>query len=365
MHTAASVRTTLWAGIVGLLLTVSAGCGLFDTFDRRAMLNDIAHQVIVPTYSAFTKQAQHLQTRLEALDKDPSAETLRAARQAWQQASQTWRETEAFELGPVRRLRLNSKINFWPTRPRTIEKAVSSASTYDRSYIQRLSVAAKGLPAIEHILFGDNLLGSGKNQRQRRAYLKALAQDLTIHAETLQNAWAAQGDNYAAVWGQGQTDDEMEMPGETINMLANRVIFMVENLRHEKLGKPLGKKSGGKVQPQMVEAPQSQTSKALALSSLKGLDQLYRGGTDSTQGVGLQSYVASKDKALAEQIGQQIQATTAAVEQIPAPLQEAVKEHPAAVEQAYQTTGTLLRLIKVDMAGQLGVTLLFNDNDGD
>jgi hypothetical protein len=54
-----------------------------------------------------------------------------------------------------------------------------------------------------------------------------------------------------------------------------------------------------------------------------------------------------------------------ATQAIPEPLHRAVAEAPAPVERAYAEVGQLLRLVEVDMMNVLGITLLFNDNDGD
>jgi len=39
--------------------------------------------------------------------------------------------------------------------------------------------------------------------------------------------------------------------------------------------------------------------------------------------------------------------------------------HPEEIDDAYAEVGRLLQLVEVDMMNVLGITLLFNDNDGD
>ncbi|MEZ4590081.1 MAG: hypothetical protein R3D55_02920 [Chloroflexota bacterium] len=68
---------------------------------------------------------------------------------------------------------------------------------------------------------------------------------------------------------------------------------------------------------------------------------------------------------LSQVIDAQFVTTLAAFDEIEGSLHTAVTTNPNQVNAAYDEVRTLLVLIKADMANHLGVTLTFNDNDGD
>jgi hypothetical protein len=363
-----------------MLATMLMG-GCQPRFDRAAMLRSLSQHVIVPTYTDFAARADTLAARTEALRDQPSSEALAAAAAAWRTASTTWKETEAFEVGPVRAERINTKINFWPTRPPTIERALASGDTLNAETVDRLSVAARGLPALEYLLFdttgqgtaNTGLLEDGSRAVRQRALAAALARDVANNAQALLAAWRPDGEQHVAeTWGQGG-EDAMEGPQEAISMLTNRIVFLLEAIRQDKLGAPLGKEDGGAPKPQAAEAWRSGTSRAQITHNLLGLQRVYHGRMDSLQErtaedddrLGFKDYLQSVDASLADTIDAQIERSMRATQAIPDPLHRAVTEAPAPVERAYAEVGQLLRLVEVDMMNVLGITLLFNDNDGD
>jgi hypothetical protein len=361
-------------------------------FDRAAMLQSLSQHVIVPTYADFAIRADTLAARAEALRDRPSSETLADAAEAWLAASTTWKETEAFELGPVRAERINTRINFWPTRPETIERALSSDDPLNAETIGQISVAARGLPALEYVLFDTTgqgagnaeLLGDSQRATRQRAFAAAVARDVADNAQALLAAWQPDGEDFAATWGQGG-EDAMDGPQEAISMLTNRIVFLLEGVRHDKLGAPLGMESGGTPEPRAAEAWRSGSSLAQINHNLLGLQRVYHGQMDGQQDdasqddasqddaseddamqrLGLKDYLQTVDASLADTLGAQIERTVQATQAIPAPLHEAVIDSPAPVERAYAEVGRLLQLVEVDMMNVLGITLLFNDNDGD
>jgi predicted lipoprotein len=68
---------------------------------------------------------------------------------------------------------------------------------------------------------------------------------------------------------------------------------------------------------------------------------------------------------LSQVIDDQFVTTLAAFDAIEGTLHTTVTDQPDQVNAAYEEVRTLLVLLKADMANQLGVTLTFNDNDGD
>lgn len=195
---------------------------------------------------------------------------------------------------------------------------------------------------------------------RRMAYLVGLAENLHNKALALQLMWLPEGDN------QGQVFIEADLGAYdvqgSISMLANEMIAEVEEIANVRLNYPR-KGTYGDPQPEAVESPYAQYSVPLAVSNLRGLQQTFNAG--------LASYLDflqtnnQLDGLLSEAINQQFDEASAALEAISPSLQTAVVDDPAAVEAAYTEVKNLLVLFKADMANQMGLTITFNDSDGD
>jgi predicted lipoprotein len=105
---------------------------------------------------------------------------------------------------------------------------------------------------------------------------------------------------------------------------------------------------------------------ALFREDLVGLRTLVTGGG----GTGLDDYLATlgaeiDGQPLGAVLLAQIDATDRAAATLGDGYQQAVADRSPQAEALYAETGTLLRLIKTDLANWLGVSITFSDNDGD
>jgi predicted lipoprotein len=77
---------------------------------------------------------------------------LRRARENWQATLIAWERLSAVNFGPVLERRSQRQIDFTPTRPRLIEKAVKSAPA-NAADMELIGTPAKGFPALEWLLW--------------------------------------------------------------------------------------------------------------------------------------------------------------------------------------------------------------------
>jgi len=120
------------------------------------------------------------------------------------------------------------------------------------------------------------------------------------------------------------------------------------------------------IRPDLVEAPYSGDSLPRIIATVESLRATFNG----SEGLGFDDYLnflgaMYEDRPLSEAINAQFDASLAALRAIDEPLETAVTADQAQVEAAYEELRTLLVLFKVDMVNHLGLTLTFNDNDGD
>ncbi len=357
-------------------LTALAGCGSNDgdsgpktEYDRQAMLTNYADNLIIPAYQEFRKEAGEMATAITAFTTNPSATTLADARKEYREAYLAWQDVSVYEFGPADELMLRSNLNIYPTTTSQIENNISSGN-YNLETTANLS--AKGFPAIDYLLYGQateaavvERYTTATNAANRRKYLQDITIQIKEAADATHTAWTT-GNTAKSFKETGGT-----AVGSSIGYLVNQFNFEVDLTKRAKVGIPSGRFSAGNPIPDRVEAYYSNTSLALLERNLKALKATFMGqSATGANGPGLDDYldhVGAKysNKNLSEAIIQQFDAALAATAAVPAPMAQAVTSHPQAVTKLYDELQKLIVLTKTDMPAALGVTITYNDNDGD
>ncbi|WP_176956069.1 imelysin family protein [Catalinimonas alkaloidigena] len=364
-------RNWCWACLLLLGMGV-VGCGTEapdpgDTFDRQAMLENLGTNLIVPAYQSFAARTDALADATEALAEDLTESKLVAAQATWKAAALQWKATELYNLGPVDDLALRTSIDNWPTNANALENAIADGTTINEAYVHALGSSSKGLPALEYLLFDKEagnaaILEQLEDDAKRVAYLVALTQDLRTLAHTLYDAWNPAAGNYLATFTAASGKDV----GSATNQLANQLLVLTEEVKNQKLGIPLGKKSMGVKLPNNVEAWRSSTSLELLQANVDALKNVFTG----QNGSGFDDYLHAVNaqyngEALATAITNQFAVVEQSLAAISVPLQDALETENDKVETAYAETQRLVILLKTDMMSSLGLLVTYSDNDGD
>jgi uncharacterized protein len=132
---------------------------------------------------------QHLQPRAAELQLSAQAlvQSLSQGQAAWAQHRPLWVATmlawerlAAVAVGPLLERRSARAIDFWPTRPAQIQRLLDSASITSVQQLDTVGATARGLPALEWLLWKTN--GSG----HAAAYASLLAQQVLTESQALQ-----------------------------------------------------------------------------------------------------------------------------------------------------------------------------------
>lgn len=342
-----------------------------DNFDRKAMLENISQNIILPAFANFETETTDLKDAITTLANDVNAANLDNAQQAWLNAALSWSYAEMFMMGPIDQMVVAYSIQNWPASPANIEEGINTTETINEAYIESIGSSKKGLPAIEYLLFdfdnGDQvILDQLLDSENRRAYLEALAQNLNTIATNLYQGWKPDGGNYISTFTSSTGKDA----ASSANVLANEFLMLIEDVRRSKIGVPLGKSSMGTILPEMVEARFSGESLKLMLRNLDAIEDVFLGtGTNGDQ-LGYYDYLNAlnaeyQGMPLADVIADQMSTFRAAINGINDPLKTAVLNQTEAVEQAFTEGQKLVVLTKTDMISRLGLSVTYVDNDGD
>lgn len=354
-----------------VIAAVAAGCGSPKSQgpdQRRQLLEDLTDVVYLPTYRDFAAAVPPLVEATATLCAEPTAANQSAAQQAWRAARRPWKQAESFStFGPVADLRIDGAIDFWPLRVDDVEDELAQTAPITDDYIAGLGSTRKGLPVIEYLLFGDlERLHDGGAANRSCDYLAALARAVDAAADRAVSAWdPSAGDFRAELVGAGDGSSTYARLGDAVNDSANGIFIAAEIAEGVKLAEPLGRRDGDVPQPQNVESPYSDNSIADLVDSFTGIRNVYTTSYGGASGLGYSDLVARANPGLDADVRARIDECIAAAEAIEPSLAAAVSESPAAVESAFDCAKDLLRLLKSDVAGLLGVTPTFGDVDGD
>jgi predicted lipoprotein len=343
-------------------------CGTPQEDLRRRLLRSWTERTILPLYAELETRCQELEARSSELCASSSDERLTATREAWWAARAPLKQAEHFGFGPYAEepLRYGPELDFWPVRPANIDETLAGDAALDAG---TLGASKKGLPVVEYLLYVDvdsDLEAAFAAGGRRCQYLGVVASDLPVQARLLREAWEPSQGNFSGELvdaGQGSTRyDTLDL---AVGEMVNRLGFIVENMRTDKLEKPLGIGSGGTPQPDKAESQFSARSLEDLRDNLRGVERSFFGTNGGKDEVSLEEYLRSRGHELGPLLRLRLDACQAAIDAIELPLTEAISQDAAAVELVLTELEALQRTIQVDVIGALALSVSFNDNDGD
>lgn len=368
------MRTVLPTLLLAAVVVTQLSSCFNEPFDRKAMLESLGNDVIIPTYAAFLDEAENLVDSAQSFCADPTSTRLGELHARWKNARVLWKQMDTINFGPYmdQPWRLGPKVDFSPVREDTIEETLAGDEPLTLQTVSALGTSSRGLPAMEYLVFDREgtavaLAKFEAPEGERRCdYTVALAEDVRANADAMVKAWSPEGDDYlGGVLASGEPGAPFMSITEASNEITNRMLFLVENAMRIKLGQPLGLESGGEAQPDQVESRYSDHSIQDLLANLDGLENIYRGRFAGRQGIGVQLWVRWYSPDVDRDVQTAMLQARWAVEAIPAPLSNAVTADPELVQAAYDQMRELRNTIGVDMINALAGNATFNDTDGD
>ncbi|MCV6587695.1 MAG: imelysin family protein [Marinobacterium sp.] len=331
----------------------------WQAFSTAAVTNHI-----LPRYQALADSSASLSQATQQFCKQPTEQGLAQAKQDFHNTMAAWQGIQHVQFGPVEILMRNFSLQFWPDKKNLGGKQLAGllnnedpASLSDERF-RAASVAIKGLPAMERLLFADDALNQFQNHPFRCQLTVTVADYIAGMGRDIRHEWQQYADEFKQIDGEGYYEDTTE----AVTDLLKAMVEPVEVVRDMKILRPLGK-SEQRAKPRRSESWRSERSLDNMIINLQALHELYRTGGDNSPYNLLKLEGASEQ---AERIEQRFQSLISQLKAVPAPLYRSVK-----TPEHYQQ----LRQISVDLKAQtndmeaamkpLNIQLGFNSRDGD
>ena len=308
-----------------------------------------------PQATAFAEQAGGLPAVVSAVcdaGADTAAATLAQARESWKATALAWDRLSGVQVGPLVQRRSSRQIDFTPTRPELIKRAIQTAPQ-DAGAMESIGTPAKGLPALEWLLWTQLIAPATPACR----YAVQVAADIQREADALAKAFTE-----LAARQPGQAE---ESNGPAMSELINQWTGALERLRWAEMEKPrmAGAAQGGRNAAPYARSASGQTAARWA-AQWQALRTL--GASQASEaprpGAGLapiETYLRGLGRnkpadALAQSVGKADNA-----------LRNLSPMNRAGITAAGRSLADLKKLAEAEIAPALEVSIGFSDADGD
>jgi uncharacterized protein len=360
--------------VLVLLVALVSGCRKEETtepaadFNRQTMLQNFSGNMIVPAYQDLQTKTNAMASAITAFTSTPNAQTLSAARSAWDAAYFVWQSAQHFDFGPAETSSgvLSRLIGVFPVNATDIESRITASDTT----LNNFSFSSQGFLAIDYLLFNDSLntittFSTAPNAAARRAYLRRTA---AVIKERVDNTLMLWQNTYKAEFD-SKTGTNVT---SSTTIIFNAFVASYENMKNFKVGFPAGKRAGQSgIVPTGVEAFYSGRSVKFMKAHLASIEKIWLGVaySSSTDGAGFEEYIRStpNGEALITNTKTQLAAVKTAMNALPenTPLSQTLQQNFPVVDAAFTEMQRHTRFFKSDMSSLLGLTITFSSNDGD
>jgi predicted lipoprotein len=337
-----------------------------DSFDRNALLVNIADNIIIPAYEDFSSKMETLNIVGETFTKTPNQANLDALRSSWFAAYKVWQHIEMFDIGKAEELQFKFYMNIYPVTVYDIEDNIASGN-YDLNSVNNQD--AQGFPALDYLLHGladtDTAIlekyTNAENNDNYKIYITAVLNQMhTLTASVVSDFKTQKG---AFVTSTENTATS------SVNKLINDYIFYYEKgLRANKFGIPSGIFSATPL-PEKVEGRyKNNISKELALEALVAVQSLFEGRhyNGLTTGVSFKDYLIRLDRTdIASSTSNQFKIATTQIQSLADSFAAQINSDNTEMTRSYDELQKAVILLKVDMLQAFNINVDYVDADGD
>ncbi|MDZ7658215.1 imelysin family protein [Fodinibius sp.] len=228
---------------------------------------------------------------------------------------------------------------------------------------------AAGLPALGYLLHGvgdtnEEILSmytTDADAENRMNYLLDNISFIKDQVDTATNEWQASGGDYIGMFL--SEENAGTDVGSSLGMLINSYSKHYERfLRDGKIGIPAGVRSAGTPRPLAVEAYYGEYSVELASANLQQVEKIFTGADGRGLDDNLEALGAGD---LSDEIQTQFDEAQSALDGLSDPLSQQIEENNDPVLTTFEEMQQVFTTLKADMTSILGITITYQDNDGD
>lgn len=342
-----------------------------NNFDRAALLENWADNIIIPSFQNFATYTEDLEAETEAFVQDPSEASLAQLRESYREAYIQFQTVAPFGVGMAETVNYRMFLNTYPLKETTVQGKIESGS-YNLELPS--SYDEQGFPALDYLLYGLAEQDAGivdfytthPDASTYRDYVQAVSSRINNLTQEVLSHWQnSYRDSFVGNTASSST-------GSVDRFTNDYVMYYEKHLRSGKIGIPSGAFTGNPV-PQNVEARFSEDlSKELYLKALETVKNFFNGkhfGSNET-GLSYKQYLdqlntVKNSTDLSSLINSQFNAIEEQAANLDNNFVEQIQANNTVMLQAFDVLQKNVVLLKVDMLQALVISVDYVDTDGD
>lgn len=354
-----SARRTFLLGLGALGATLAGGGGAScrRPDPRARALAATIERVLLPDARAIVDASRDMVGAFARFAAAPGDPTLGDARAAWQRALLAWQRTVAIQLGPFVTTGALLRASFWPVRRAALAEIMNGSQPIGAKLIEALGADAKGLFAIEYLLFeGDPAAPpapwlSGPRRERAGALALALSRYVDSYAGRAAAALGS-GDEFTAEFVRG---------GQlSLSRLVSQMLGTVENAAI-RVDRAIKLQADQTRRGSAIQAGPSGLSTELLRTWLATTQRMYGHGEHD----GVAALARTAAPAAADSVQAAFSAASRTLAAIRQPLEITAHSDPELLSAALRDLKLLEAAIRSELGSALGVTITFSSADGD
>ncbi|MEM6963233.1 MAG: imelysin family protein [Bacteroidota bacterium] len=332
-------------------------------FDRGALLESMADNLIIPNFTALQSSVNDLSTAANAFVQNTAQSELTALRTAWVQAVTDHQHCSAFGFGPAQLL-LGSYAEVLGAFPVSESKIEQSIVNPDFDLENSFDRDIRGFYTVEYLIYGIGMSDSeiiASFDQDRKDFLQLIVGELKSNFDRILTEWNG---SYRTTF----TSNDATSAGSPLSLLYNGFVKDYENLKNFKLELPAGLTADQDTPDgSLVEAFYSGISRDLVVEHYENSKNIWFGRSRTGQeGIGFEEYLEAVvgGPELISQTKDAIIRIDNAIANLPqGRLSENVGTQEVATlrDELQDNTANF----KSSIVSLLGLTITFNSGDGD
>jgi len=330
-----------------------------DVLNRKQMLSDYADYYIIPKFEQLYNDLDLLESNLIEINSTEDISKIDEFKNQFLVSYKSWQYVAFLNFGPAESNSLNNICNIYPVN---INKINSNIESGNYNLLSAINTDAIGFPALDYLLFADDL--NEEFNFDNANFKKYISDNIALMKSRVDVCLKDWKGNYKISF----KDNDGKSVGSGLSMIVNSINrYWEKDLRDGKLGIPIGVRSNGVVLKEKSEAYYSDYSLELLKASIKGFSEFY---INSDQGLSLFDYLYNRrneygDGKLHQTIKSNFENILIRVESLQGSLSQNIDQNNQELLSIYQEFQKQIVYLKVDMPSILGVSITYQDNDGD
>ncbi|MBQ0735953.1 imelysin family protein [Aquimarina celericrescens] len=342
-----------------------------DGFDRKAMLENLADNIVIPSYQSFSSDMNALKDATSNFITNTNDNNLVTLREVWSGAYIAWQSVSMFEIGKAEELSFRNYMNVYPVNTTEIEANINSGQ-YD---LTRVSLQdEQGFAALDYLINGLSdtdaqivaLYTNDTNGSKYKNYISALVDRMdTLTKEVVSDWTSGYRDTFVNNSGASATS--------SVDKIVNDFIFHYEkHLRAGKIGIPAGVFATQTFDDKVEAFYKGDLSKSLFNANLTAMQDFFNGKhfDSNTRGESFSTYLnflntIKEGEDLVEIINNQFNESRTTASNLNNSFSTQVKTNNNLMLNTYDELQKNVVHLKVDMLQAFSVSVDFQDADGD